>query len=240
MKILIIRHGDPNYEIDNLTEKGRREVELLSQKLSKEHISKIYCSPLGRARATAKPTAEKLGLEPEILDWLQEFPEPANPSYSPDDTCPWNMPPLYWSKFDNVYSNTGWAESELFKNSTIPTYYKHVCDEFDKLTAKHGYTKDGQVYRIDKSVADEQEIIAIFCHLGLGNCILSHVTGFSLAHWWHTIFLPTSSVTTIFMEKHIPDMDVAIGRLVGIGDTSHLFAGGEPVSSSGLMSPLHF
>ena len=29
MKILIIRHGDPDYSIDSLTEKGWREAELL-------------------------------------------------------------------------------------------------------------------------------------------------------------------------------------------------------------------
>ena len=30
MKIIFIRHGEPNYEIDSLTEKGWREAELLS------------------------------------------------------------------------------------------------------------------------------------------------------------------------------------------------------------------
>ena len=29
MKIIFIRHGEPNYEIDSLTEKGWREAELL-------------------------------------------------------------------------------------------------------------------------------------------------------------------------------------------------------------------
>ena len=52
MKLLIIRHGDPDYEHDSVTEKGKREVELLGQRLAKENITKIYCSPLGRARAT--------------------------------------------------------------------------------------------------------------------------------------------------------------------------------------------
>lgn len=35
MKLLIVRHGDPDYDIDSLTEKGWKEVEYLSQKLSK-------------------------------------------------------------------------------------------------------------------------------------------------------------------------------------------------------------
>ena len=33
MKILIIRHGDPDYTIDSLTEKGKTEAELLSDRI---------------------------------------------------------------------------------------------------------------------------------------------------------------------------------------------------------------
>jgi formamidopyrimidine-DNA glycosylase len=36
MRILIIRHGDPDYEHDTLTEKGHREAKLLAEKLVKE------------------------------------------------------------------------------------------------------------------------------------------------------------------------------------------------------------
>lgn len=54
MRLIIVRHGDPNYEIDSLTEKGWREAEFLSvrmeKQLQKEHTY-IYTSPLGRAKA---------------------------------------------------------------------------------------------------------------------------------------------------------------------------------------------
>lgn len=33
MKLLIVRHGDPDYTIDSLTEKGWKETECLSEKL---------------------------------------------------------------------------------------------------------------------------------------------------------------------------------------------------------------
>ena len=32
MRIIIVRHGEPNYEIDSLTEKGWKEAELTSRK----------------------------------------------------------------------------------------------------------------------------------------------------------------------------------------------------------------
>ena len=63
MKILIIRHGEPDYSIDSLTEKGWREAELLSRRMVQIPAEAYYVSPLGRARDTAKPTMEKLGRE---------------------------------------------------------------------------------------------------------------------------------------------------------------------------------
>ncbi len=61
MKLLIVRHGDPDYDIDSLTEKGWKEVEYLSQKLSKLDVKAFYVSPLGRAKDTARSDLEKDG-----------------------------------------------------------------------------------------------------------------------------------------------------------------------------------
>ena len=38
MKLLIIRHGDPNYDIDSLTPKGWKEVEYLSERIARLDI----------------------------------------------------------------------------------------------------------------------------------------------------------------------------------------------------------
>ena len=59
MRILIIRHGDPDYEHDSLTPKGWKEAEYLSERISKMDIAAFYVSPLGRAKATAPPTPKK-------------------------------------------------------------------------------------------------------------------------------------------------------------------------------------
>ncbi len=51
MKLLIIRHGDPDYTIDSLTEKGHREAEMLAERIAPMDIAAYYVSPLGRAIA---------------------------------------------------------------------------------------------------------------------------------------------------------------------------------------------
>ena len=63
MKLLIIRHGDPDYETDSLTQQGWREAELLADRLEKLPMDAIYVSPLGRARDTAGVTLKRLGRE---------------------------------------------------------------------------------------------------------------------------------------------------------------------------------
>ena len=59
MKLIFIRHGDPDYINDSLTEKGMREAEFLSERALnwKDEITHIYVSPLGRARKTATVVA---------------------------------------------------------------------------------------------------------------------------------------------------------------------------------------
>lgn len=73
MKLLIVRHGDPDYSIDSLTEKGWREAELLSKKLSKLDIKDFYVSTMGRAKDTASCTLKKMNRTATECDWLREF-----------------------------------------------------------------------------------------------------------------------------------------------------------------------
>lgn len=246
MRLLIIRHGDPDYSIDNLTEKGKREVELLSEKLIHENITKIYCSPLGRAQATAAPTAEKLNMDIEILDWLTEYPAGVNVEQAYIDSgidpkhktgCPWNVLPQYWTLQDEYFDRHKWQSHPVIENSKIPEVYERIGIGFNALMEKHGYKRNGQLYDITDGI-DESQTIALFCHLGLGLALVSHITTGALPFIWESFFLPTTSVTTVLTEIHPPYPRQAVLRIIGLGDTGHLIAGNEPISSSGLHSKI--
>ena len=73
MRLLIVRHGDPDYSIDSLTEKGWKEAEYLSERLSKLDVKDFYVSPLGRAKDTASFTLKKMNRTAVECDWLREF-----------------------------------------------------------------------------------------------------------------------------------------------------------------------
>ena len=93
MKLLIVRHGDPDYSIDSLTETGWIEAELLSDRLCKLDVKAFYCSPKGRAQDTAKATLEKLGRQAEILPWLREFDAPVIDPETGKRRIPWDFLP---------------------------------------------------------------------------------------------------------------------------------------------------
>lgn len=76
MRILIIRHGDPDYEKDSLTQKGWHEAELLADKMEKTDVTAFYVSPLGRAQDTASVTLKRLGRSAKTYHWLREFHAP--------------------------------------------------------------------------------------------------------------------------------------------------------------------
>ena len=42
MRIVFIRHGDPDYETDTLTAEGRKQASAVAKRLLDENIDKIY------------------------------------------------------------------------------------------------------------------------------------------------------------------------------------------------------
>ena len=73
MKILIIRHADPDYDADSLTKRGWQEAELLAERLSSMDIKEFYVSPLGRAKDTASLTLKKCSGMPKNANGCGNF-----------------------------------------------------------------------------------------------------------------------------------------------------------------------
>ena len=59
MRLLIVRHADPDYSIDSLTPAGWEEAKLLADRLAPVPVAAYYVSPLGRAKDTASLTLKK-------------------------------------------------------------------------------------------------------------------------------------------------------------------------------------
>lgn len=224
MKLLIIRHGNPDYANDTLTEKGWAEARALANRLKDYHIDAIYTSPLGRAKDTAAPTAEAIGATPEVREWLREFPASIKTPQHPNGTCPWEMRPLHWSARPGLCSRTEWVNTEPFADSDCPAVFARIGQGLDELLAEYGYVRQGDIYRMTEGVAPHEKTIALFCHQGLGLALFSHIVGLSPAWVWQTMFLPTSSVTEVHLETHDDEPGIAAARVMNVGDISHLAA----------------
>ena len=61
MRIIFVRHGDPDYANDTLTEKGWREAALLAERVSGWDVTDFYVSPLGRAQDGVAPGVPRAG-----------------------------------------------------------------------------------------------------------------------------------------------------------------------------------
>jgi len=223
MKVLIVRHADPDYSIDSLTPTGWAEAKLLADRRTKLDVNAFYVSPLGRARDTASVTLDRLGRQAEIKDWLREFPAVVQKPGRPDSIA-WDWLPQDWTAEDRFYDRKKWLEVPVFRDSDTPALYKKVCDGLDALLAEHGYVRDGNIYRVERR---NEDTIILVCHFGLECVLLSHLLNVSPMPLWHGTCAAPSSVTTLTTEERREG--IALFRMNAFGDTSHLYAGGaEP------------
>lgn len=233
MKILLIRHAEPDYARDSLTEKGWREAELLSQRLAGLDIRDIYCSPLGRARDTASLTLQKTKREAEILPWLTEFRgkvvDPCNAVHK----ISWNLMPQYWTRCPELFDKDRWLDHDLMQTGNVRAIYAETAAGVDALLGRYGFRRDGYLWQTDQNSADT---IVLFCHCAISQAIMGHLLGIAPPVLWHGFVLPPSSVTTLVTEERLKG--TVFFRCCQMGDTSHLFAAGEPVSHAGLFPEL--
>ncbi len=222
MKVLIIRHADPYYEIDSLTEKGWKEAELLAERLKKLDIKAFYVSPLGRARDTASLTLKQFGKEAVVCDWLREFaPEIKRPDRERRSVA-WDWLPQDWTSCDDFYDRKKWLDNEIMQEASVKAEYLRVTEGLDKLLERHGYVHDGNIFRVKEA---NNDTIALFCHFGVECVLLSHLIGAPTMVLWHGMCAAPSSVTTIVTEERREG--IASFRMSSFGDISHLYAGGE-------------
>lgn len=229
MRILIIRHGEPDYSSDTLTPKGRKEAELLSRRLNSKTISDIFVSPLGRAKETAEYTLKLLGKKAEVMPWLAEFRGRYPCSDGKGNTIPWDFRPRYWTRFPELMDPDAWADCSEFMGGTVRKIWDETKTGVDELLARYGFRKDGPVWQCE---GNEDRTIVLFCHFGIGMAVAAYLMNVSPVLFWQTHFMAPSSVTEVVTEERVPGE--AAFRFVRVGDQTHLEGNGEPWSTFGL------
>lgn len=215
MKIIIIRHADPDYENDTLTKEGFVEAKILGKYYDASMFDDIYSSPLPRAKITADAVI-KGEKDIKVVDWLIEFYHPVLTPEGERHTN-WDFLPSYINKHPEILFDKDMTEYQPFKDEHLKEKYDEVIKGFDSVLAKHGYHRNGLYYDVSKS---SEETLVFFCHFGMMSVLLSHLMNIPytvLAQF--TVCLPTG-VTTLISEER--EKGIAQFRMLTFGDVSHL------------------
>ncbi len=218
MRIIIIRHGEPNYAQDTLTKNGFKEAKALAKRLVKEKIDYVYVSPLGRAKDTAKEYLKKSKKESIVLDWLQEFPYQIIDEETRKPRIPWDFNVEYFTSKEEMYDNSRYLQLPLFKESDVYGGYQYVTNHFDELLEKHGYVRYNKHYKVTHS---NKDTLVFFCHLGLESVLLSHLFNLPFVAIAQHFAPAPSSVTILYSEER--KEGIAQFRAQCLGDISHLY-----------------
>ena len=225
MRLLIVRHAEPDYSIDSLTPTGWEEAKILADRLCKLDVKAFYCSPLGRAKDTASFTLQRLGREAQILPWLQEFPIRVQRPDRDTLDCAWDWLPAVWTKEPANFHMNDWAFTPPMAEAGAWEAYQNVIQGLDALISQHGYVREDHLYRAE---SPNEDTIVFFCHFGLECVLLSRLLNIPPMLLWHGTCAAPTSVTILNTEERRKGF--AYFRMSTFGDTSHLYAAGKSPS----------
>ena len=170
MRIVFVRHGEPDYARDCLTETGNRQAAAAAERLKLEGITRIYASPMGRAAETAAYTARLLDLPVHTLPYMHEISWGGQDL--PCEGHPWTLGERLIDRDDFDFAREDWRLHPYFAGNACNAYLDGIGEAFDALLASHGYERQGTRYLCRTGA---QETFAVFSHGGSGACVLSRL-----------------------------------------------------------------
>ncbi len=250
MHLIFIRHGDPDYKNDSLTQKGFKEADLLATYTADWDVSALYVSSYGRAQRTADGLEKNWKVERQTCTWLHEFDWRVIDPNSAKSRGAWDLMPEQFFCNDLYFNKDKWADTPLMQSGNIKEHYKEVTENFDKVLLSFGYCRKeekiplysctpnftSQELSVDTHLdafqknGDERKLVFV-CHLGVMFVLISYLTGLSPMQLWQGFFVAPTSVTILGAQERLPGQ--VLFRVQTMGSTSHLAAAKEDPSSSG-------
>ncbi len=215
MRIIFVRHGEPNYALDCLTDEGKRQAEAASRRLAGEGITEIYASPSGRARETALYTARRLNLPVTILDYMREISWGGEGV--PEKGHPWTLSDWLIDREDFDFSACDWQEHSYFKNNAATEYWKMISERIGAFLLKQGYERVGRRYRC---VGGTDKTVALFSHGGSGACALSHIL--SLPFPYVACVMPYGFTSVSVLNLPVAEGEYVHPRIELFNDCAHI------------------
>ena len=221
MLLYIVRHGDPIYETDSLTERGKLQAEAVGKRMYDAKIDRIFSSPMGRAIQTADPACRLLGLEKVIEPWSHEiederltpFPDGKLKSISLIQNTYYRENGNINLPYERAYECTGINQSRI--KEAVERIEKCGNEFLERL----GYKEENGVYKI---LRKNEEKVALFCHAAFGRAWISTLLHIPFHIMWSSFSYTHTGVTVIEFANN--ENGYTAPRCLCFSDVSHLYA----------------
>ena len=218
MKIYFVRHGQPDYANDCLTELGHQQAAAAAERLRDCGIEKVFSSTKGRAMQTAEYTAKELGLEIIPCDFMREIlwnSIDGEPILRNGD--PWFYADLLASEGKSLNDGEWYAKEPYCKSKIIPSA-KTVNDGLDAWLAELGYQRESEYYRVVREPT--AKTVAMFSHGGSSSVALSRIFNIPLPMVLGIFRPELTSVTVVEFSENVGEL--ICPRLLLFNDEQHI------------------
>ena len=201
MRIIFVRHGEPDYAHDCLTEMGKLQAVDAAERLRNEGIEEIYSSPLGRAAETAEATAKLLKRPVQTLDYMRELHWGSiDGTPLPSDGHPWDLADLMAEEGWDL-TNPGWREHPYFRNNRVTANADLVAEKTDEWLRTLGYEREGAFYRCVRP-DNRQTTVALFSHGGSSAAAIGHILNLPFPYACGLFHLEFTGITIIRLDRN--------------------------------------
>ena len=198
MRIIFVRHGHPNYDLDCLTPLGHKHGEAVAERLKNEPVEKIYSSTCGRAVETAEHIDVNFGLGVEGLEFMREIKwgsADGSPIY--EDGHPW-LNSDYLVEQGKDLLDKDWRESEQYRNNRVTAAGDKLGEGLDEWLEELGYKREGDYYRVGNV---RYGTIVLVSHGGASSAALAHLFNLPLPFVCSAICPDYTAVTVVGLSE---------------------------------------
>lgn len=216
MDIYFIRHGDPDYSTDSLTEIGHEQAKKLAQAIESWKPDGVFQSTMGRAKQTAEYSAAKWGIEPVSCEWLRElcWGDMKGDAYASES--PWTVNNAFIREDHKYPVGDAWKNHPKVKNDRIVQDLDLRYKAFDSFLAEQGYVREGQLYN---AITPNNRKLVFFCHGGISCALMAYVMNIPFNQFIAHAAINVTSISKIHFSDRA---GYACAQLAGFNDCRHL------------------
>lgn len=227
MILYYVRHGEPDYENDCLTPKGKKQAEAIAKLFKHLGVNKIYASTMGRATETAIPTAREFNLPIIPCPWAREDLAWKNYTVKIEEGRTW----IFWAKKwvdefnskETIEKGYDFYTLPIYQETNLPIGIPLTDKAVDEFMLSLGYVHD----RANKCYTEKEkneDHVALFAHHGFGLAFLSSLLDIPYSFSSLRMDMGHTGLTTILFEKSVNGK--VYPRILHLSDDAHLYKEG--------------